>query len=84
MSDILLTAREAAADTVEKVREAAEVVERVTTTLENAIRPGVHGVERYAHGQTEPETKYKEPESMKEVILDRVEDVSHPCYLSIH
>ena len=75
---------EAAADTVEKVREAAEAVEGVAATLEDAIRPGVHGVERNTHVQVELETKDKEPGSMKETILGHVEDVGHPFHLSIH
>lgn len=81
LSDVLSTAREIVADSVETIRETAEIVERFATTVEDAVRPGgldtKQSVDAISIEETQVEAKTEEPEvkDLKEVILDRVEDV---------
>lgn len=81
LSDVLSTAREFVADSVETIRETAEIVEKFATTVEDAVRPGgldtKQSVDAISVEEIHVEAKREEPEvkDLKDVMLDRVEDV---------
>ena len=77
LSDLLLTARETIASSVDQVRKAAGTVEQISEAVETTLKPELKSnFARREDGSDEP---IIQPRTPKEVALDRLEEV---CFSS--
>lgn len=72
LADLLITARETVANSVEQIRKAAQTVEQVSESVEKTLMPEIASSFAKREGGEEPIIEERSP---KEAVLDRLEEV---------